>query len=665
MTEDDRSSERLDDEGIANDFLAVYLDDVANGNERSLAGYQALFPGHDELIAVEHARLVDEDATGPEPPAPPKPSIPDVTLEDVLGRGGQGTVWRGRQAYVERSVAVKLLAQPWAEPELAARFQREAKILAGMSHPHIVTCYSAGTTEEGVGYIVMELIEGPNLRRFVHENGPLPVAAALRLTRDLARALECGAREGIVHRDVKPENVLLQPSADGGDFAFVAKLADLGLARPMQSSDAALTQTKQTLGTPPTMAPEQFDDPENVDERADMYGLGCVLFLALTGKPAFAKFADRLGNSLPDVDAARPGLPRAVRELVTCLLQPKREDRPGDYAALIAMCDAALRQFAPRRKHWFALAAVLIVAAAGVALWQSNRSPPAPPAPLLVSTVQERAAREGERVVLTSELVGPWASEVARTWSQASGPAVLLEPSADGRELRFVAPRGLAQAELVFEVKAQSGEEARSARTIVRVSGDTALAPLAAGDERALFHEDFDRALEGWSGNEDDAWAGSPDGIGVQGMTSDRASLLWRALPRGDWRLVGKVIPQSQDARVARASIRLELSCGNAVELALQPSAGAGYVARLLHVQREGASWRERESFASATAAWSLRDPLEFTFAWSRGKLRCEFAGVAHVVAISGWKTPYPPALLTLSLEKGLLTFSDFVLSGG
>jgi predicted Ser/Thr protein kinase len=281
------------------------------------------------------------------------PTIPDVQLEGELGRGGMGVVYRGRQPYLDRKVAVKLLllARDRDGAEYLKRFQREAKILAGLSHPHIVGCYQAGATPDGNPYLVMEFIDGPNLREWVTSKGPLAPRQALALVRDCARALEHALGSGIIHRDVKPENVLL--AKRDGDPPWTAKLVDLGLARPTAKgaggSEMHLTMQGVLMGTPATMAPEQFDDPDHVDHRADIYGLGCVLYHALTGMPAFASktlgelVSAKVSGPIPDPNSTRRDLPRGIAELVQWLLARDRAQRPQTYHDLIERCDALLR----------------------------------------------------------------------------------------------------------------------------------------------------------------------------------------------------------------------------------------------------------------------------------------------------------------------------------
>ncbi len=283
--------------------------------------------------------------------AMPLPSIPEVTLQHEIARGGMGVVYRGRQDFLDRDVAVKLLAPHLQGDQFAARFRREAKILAGIRHPNIVGCHLAGTTTAGQSYLVMEFVDGPSLANWIAAHGPVAVPSSLRLVRQLAAALGHAWDLGVIHRDVKAENILLEaPTATAtaidAAFPFQPKLVDLGLARmATASTDPAVTAPGAVMGTPATMAPEQFDDPDSVDYRADIYGLGCVLYQMLTGVAAFAStrltdivVSKRQPNG-PDPCARAPGIPPAVGQLVAAMLAAAPADRPASYRELIARLD--------------------------------------------------------------------------------------------------------------------------------------------------------------------------------------------------------------------------------------------------------------------------------------------------------------------------------------
>lgn len=335
-------------------------------------------------------------------PADGAPAIPDVTIDRELGRGGMGAVWLGRQTYLDRQVAVKALLAV-ADEGFAARFRREAKILAGLAHPHIVACHSAGIAPDGRPYLVMEFVDGPDLKRWVKEHGPLPCAAAARVAREVAEGLAHAAAQGIIHRDVKPENVLLSrraAAAADDPFPWTAKLADLGLARPAQppkGSAANLTLAGQVLGTPATMAPEQFDDPDGVDQRADIYGLGCVLYHSLTGSPAFtgSSFAEIVASKVhgPAPDPSRSGrmIPNSLGRLCGRMLARERSQRPQDYPTLITelrVCEGAAPAARSRLPLIAGLIAAVVVAGiiAGMAL-RGEAAPIPSPAPVVPALV--------------------------------------------------------------------------------------------------------------------------------------------------------------------------------------------------------------------------------------------------------------------------------------
>ncbi len=277
-------------------------------------------------------------------PADNLPKVPGITLHFELARGGMGVVYSGRQDFLDRRVAVKLLSVELGGDSFVQRFQREAKILAGIKHPNIVACHMAGQTDDGQSYLVMEFIDGPTLKKWVADHGPLSVPAALRLTRAVGQALGHAMSLGIIHRDVKPENILLETvtstALDVG-FPFTPKLVDLGLARASSgSASLGLTSPGSVMGTPATMSPEQYDEPDGVDFRSDIYGLGCALYEMLVGQPAFrAKklseiVAQKRRPEAPNPCAENSKVPPEVGALVQCMLACDREHRPASYKEL-------------------------------------------------------------------------------------------------------------------------------------------------------------------------------------------------------------------------------------------------------------------------------------------------------------------------------------------
>jgi serine/threonine protein kinase len=286
-----------------------------------------------------------KDGENPEHSLPKDlPKIPGITLHYEIARGGMGVVYSGRQDFLDRRVAVKFLSMDLGGDAFAQRFHREAKILAGISHPNIVGCHMADTTPEGQSYLVMEFCDGPSLKAWVSENGPVELLAALRLIRVSAMALSHAYQSDIIHRDIKTENILLEPvtstALDIG-FPYAPKIVDLGLARiTHEEVGAGLTSPGAVMGTPSTMSPEQFDDPDSVDFRSDIYGLGCCLYEMLVGQPAFrgTKLTDivlrKRDSSPPNPCEENESLPVAVGAFTQRLLASSRDDRPASYKEL-------------------------------------------------------------------------------------------------------------------------------------------------------------------------------------------------------------------------------------------------------------------------------------------------------------------------------------------
>ena len=211
--------------------------------------------------------------------------FPNLEIIELLGQGGMGAVYKARQPTLDRFVAIKILPpRPGTDAGFAERFAREARALAKLSHPNIVAVHDFGQTQ-GLHYFIMEYIDGPSLRR-IEQGGKLSPAEALQIIPQICEALQYAHDEGIVHRDIKPENVLL-------DKKGRVKIADFGLAKilGLEAKDLRLTGTRDVMGTPHYMAPEQVQNPQDVDHRADIYSLGVVFYEMLTGELPLGRFA--------------------------------------------------------------------------------------------------------------------------------------------------------------------------------------------------------------------------------------------------------------------------------------------------------------------------------------------------------------------------------------
>lgn len=211
--------------------------------------------------------------------------FPQLEIQELIGKGGMGAVFKARQPNLDRIVALKILpVKQGTDPGFAARFTREARALAKLNHRHIVAVHDFGQVE-GFHYFVMEYVDGLNLRQ-VQQAGTLSPKEALGIIPQICEALQFAHDEGVVHRDIKPENVLLDQKGQ-------IKIADFGLAKMLgaERKNFTLTEPNHVMGTPHYMAPEQVENPAEVDHRADIYSLGVVFYELLTGELPLGKFA--------------------------------------------------------------------------------------------------------------------------------------------------------------------------------------------------------------------------------------------------------------------------------------------------------------------------------------------------------------------------------------
>ncbi|MFN8151736.1 MAG: protein kinase [Solirubrobacterales bacterium] len=273
-------------------------------------------------------------------------------IEGVIGRGGMGIVLRARSVALDRPRAIKVIApEISADPAYAARFRRESRLAASVEHPNVVPVYAAGE-DDGLLFIVMRLVEGVDLHRLIAD-GPLPPERTLPIIRDVAAGLDAAHRAGLVHRDVKPANVLIEP-AEGGEHVY---LTDFGIAKPTatktasgreQPPETSLTIEGEILGTADYVAPEQVEHGV-ADARSDVYSLACVAFHALTGAPPFRRDTD-LATLIAQTKAPRPRASELVPTLgpeIDAALQGGMaidpDERPGSAGAFAAELEAAVR----------------------------------------------------------------------------------------------------------------------------------------------------------------------------------------------------------------------------------------------------------------------------------------------------------------------------------
>jgi WD40 repeat protein/tRNA A-37 threonylcarbamoyl transferase component Bud32 len=287
----------------------------------------------------------------------------------LLGEGGMGSVYEAEHRVLERAVALKVIHRAYtANPAAVERFRREVRAAALLSHPNIVTTHDAEDAG-GTLFLVMEYVEGVSLDRLVREGGPLPVAEACAYVRQAGQGLQHAHERGMVHRDVKPDNLIR--CADG-----TVKVLDFGLAALTAERGGGLTDTNVLMSTPDFMAPEQAEDPRTADGRADVYSLGCTLYYLLAGSVPFPaetslqKILAHREKPVPSLRQVRPEVPPALARVMTRLLAKKPEDRyqtPGEVAAALEpfTCGGA----GPSRKApWLLATAALAMLCGGLLL---------------------------------------------------------------------------------------------------------------------------------------------------------------------------------------------------------------------------------------------------------------------------------------------------------
>ena len=262
-------------------------------------------------------------------PALPKPGemVDTFLLEESIGVGGMGAVFRGLDTRLDRFVALKVLPPDLArDPDAVQRFEQEGRAAARLDHDNIARVYSVGH-DGSIYYIAFEYIEGTTIRQKVERDGILGAGEAIDVTLQIAAALVHASSRGVIHRDVKPSNIILTPTGR-------AKLVDMGLARRFErDADTGLTQTGMTLGTFDYISPEQARDPRDVDVRGDLYSLGCTLFFMLSGRPPFPdgtvlqKLIQHREEPPPDVRLSSPGVPDELAVILIKLMAKDRERR--------------------------------------------------------------------------------------------------------------------------------------------------------------------------------------------------------------------------------------------------------------------------------------------------------------------------------------------------
>ena len=475
-------------------------------SEPGAAGESGVMGAADTAVALSSSA----GATDPEPSASAHLTAPaterredlvGITLlgrysvERKIGQGGMGAVYEATHTLIGKRVAVKVLLDKYARKEqVVARLEQEARLASSIGHEHIIDITDFGTTDDGRTFVVMEFLEGESLAELLNREGPLPEARILDIATQVASALGAAHAKGIVHRDVKPENVFLLRRKDK-DFV---KVVDFGISKSLRSSDLGeddsprLTQTGMVLGTPLYMSPEQARGDEELDHRIDVYALGVIMYELATGRVPFtgSNYLSIISQVLNDPPkpprALRPDLSDEVEAIILRALAKDRDDRYQSTTDMLADLSALAddpthstqraRITGPRRRPaprsglrlaaWIAVVAVIVAGVvvtvtatmgagggkaraaaidAGVALAVDAAiiaPPPPPPRPEVVTVRIETLPAgatlyEGGRVVGTTPYDGEWplASETVALIAELDGfndAPCNIRPATDG-----------------------------------------------------------------------------------------------------------------------------------------------------------------------------------------------------------------------------------------
>jgi serine/threonine-protein kinase len=345
--------------------------------------------------------------------APGTPFADRFVVERVLGRGGMGVVFAARHLELDELVAVKvMLPEIAANAETAARFFREARASVRIKSDYVVRVLDVSRLPDGTPYIVMEYLEGIDLDTLLEQEGQIAPAAAARFIIEAADAIAAAHAIGIIHRDLKPQNLFL---ARQGDETRRIKVLDFGISKisePLSELDASLTQTSVVMGSPLYMSPEQMQCAKTVDQRSDIWSLGCVLYELVTGKPPF---------NAPTV----PELCAAVFTEPTPLATRARPDLPKAFNAVIARC----LEKSPEQRY------------ATVGQFAKDLLPFAPDAAGLIAGINRRRSSMPPPINATIASLGPRPNAAATGggWGQTTGHLHRRSPRPRRRDIAIAA----------------------------------------------------------------------------------------------------------------------------------------------------------------------------------------------------------------------------------
>ena len=404
---------------------------------------------------------------------------------NLIGQGGMGSVYKAQDLYIKRTVALKLLHKEFAsKPIVIQRFQKEVEAIAKLSHRSIVKVHDLGSAEDGCQYMVMDLVEGKSLDAILKEKHHLPVAEALDIITQVADAVQHAHANGVIHRDLKPSNIIISTDAQGKPQV---RLVDFGIAKLVEpeGDNSKLTQTGDVFGSPQYMSPEQCRG-EALDQRADIYAIGCILFEIITGQTAFSD-ENAVKTILKHLNEARPpiskelNVPASAVAVIDRCLEKRKEDRYSDCQQLLSDLKkleegkqvkrhvAADKQRARGKKILLALAALAILCPIiySATIGRVNEAPPdhetgtATTAPAPISNSWQSLDSEGQKAMNKGNFAR---AEKLFTEAAQLTSSSAAERSRSFRKLALISHMKYdSKAEAIFDGKAIRMEEASDA----------------------------------------------------------------------------------------------------------------------------------------------------------------------------------------------------------
>ncbi|MDQ3744690.1 MAG: protein kinase [Acidobacteriota bacterium] len=349
-------------------------------------------------------------------------------IDEKIDEGGMGCVYRATHVLMEKTVAIKVLHPALAaDDKIVARFTREAKAASRISHPHAINVTDFGESENGIVYLVMEYLRGRTLKDIVRSGGPMPLARVVEIVRQVAGALDAAHAEGVIHRDLKSDNIMLE-EATGGDWA---KVLDFGIAKIQQSiheTDPGLTAPNLIIGTPQYMSPEQCSQASDIDARSDIYSFGVIIYETLAGHVPFtgdsptAIMLKHLQEPAPSILDERKDLPAGVGRVIARALAKRPEDRFEKASELAAALEEAAKE---------EVAAGLTAGAAGIVDTDRIIIPTSPnDAPRTTLEEDEATVVTARRAPATDELPPPVAPPPTSTSSFSPARVAIMAVAA-------------------------------------------------------------------------------------------------------------------------------------------------------------------------------------------------------------------------------------------